>query len=165
MKFPTALSALLLGSLAFPVSASFAQVARPFSANFTIDETLGEGTGPTCIMIGVISGQGNASHLGRTAISGTNCVTPPTPGSAPVFNFADGSIVLMAANGDTLNGTFSGSFVPTSTPNVFTVVNGTYSFSRGTGRFTAATGSGKLTGTQNIVSGKGQLQANGTLSY
>ncbi len=165
MKFSTALSAFLLSSLALPVSASFAQEVRAFSANFTIDETLGKGTTPDCMMIGVISGQGTASQLGRTAISGTNCVTPPTSDTAPVFNFRDGSIILMAANGDTLNGTFSGSFVPTSTPNVFTVVNGTYSFSRGTGRFTAATGSGKLTGTQNIVSGKGQLQANGTLSY
>ena len=165
MKFSTALSALLLGSLAFPVSASFAQVARPFSANFTIDETLDEGTGANCIKIGVISGQGNASHLGRTAISGTNCVTPPTSAAVPVFTFKDGSIILMAANGDTLNGTFSGSFVPTSTPNVFTVVDGMYSFNRGTGRFAAATGSGKLSGTQNIATGKGQLQANGTLSY
>ena len=56
-------------------------------------------------------------------------------------------------------------FVPTGKGTVFTVVDGTYSFSRGTGRFAAATGTGKLTGTQDIATGKGQLQASGTISY
>ena len=165
MKFSSRLAVLLLGTLALSAAPSFAQTAVPFTATFSIDESLGEGTGPTCPLIGVISGQGTATHLGRTAISGTNCVTPPAPGTPPVYNFADGSIILMAANGDTLNGTFSGSFVPTGKGTVFAVVNGTYSFNRGTGRFAAATGSGVLTGTQDIASGKGQLQASGTLSY
>lgn len=165
MKFSYRIAALLLSSLAFAPAASFAQTAVPFSGTFTIDETLEETGDLKCPLIGIISGQGKASHLGRATISGTNCVVPPAPGAPPVYTFSDGKIILMAANGDTLNGTFNGSFIPTGKGTVFTVVNGTYSFNRGTGRFAAATGTGTLTGTQDIVTGKGQLQAKGTISY
>lgn len=165
MKLSSPFTAVLFSALAFTAAAAFAETNVPFSAKFNIDETLVPGTGPACPLIGVISGQGNASYLGRTAVAGTNCVTPPADGAPPVFNFADGSIILMAANGDTITGTFQGSFVPTGKGNIFTVVNGTYSFNRGTGRFSAATGSGTLTGTQDIVSGKGELQANGRISF
>lgn len=164
MKFSSRLATLLFSSLAFSSTASFAQTAVPFNATFNIDETLSPGTGPACEMIGTISGQGPATHLGRIAISGTNCVMLPTS-NPPVYHFTDGKIILMAANGDTLNGAFSGSFVPTGKGTTFTVVNGTYSFNRGTGRFIAATGSGTMSGTQDIVSGKGQLQIKGTISY
>lgn len=164
MKFSTRLAAFLFSSLALSATATFAQTVLPFDATFTIDESLGKGTGPDCQIVGVISGQGNATYLGRTAISGTNCVTEPTS-NPPIYHFADGKIILMAANGDTLNGTFSGSFVPTGKGTEFTVVDGKYSFSRGTGRFVAATGTGRLTGTQDIATGKGQLQAKGTISY
>ncbi|MDB5758061.1 MAG: hypothetical protein JWM30_1350 [Burkholderia sp.] len=166
MKFSSRLAALLISSLAFSASAAHAQTAVPFNGTFNIDESLALSPDAGCpILTGIISGQGTATHLGRTAISGTNCVTPPAEGAPPVYNFANGKIILMAANGDTLNGTFSGSFVPTGKGTVFTVVDGTYSFSRGTGRFAAATGTGKLTGTQDIATGKGKLQATGTISY
>jgi hypothetical protein len=85
--------------------------------------------------------------------------------SPPIYHFADGKIILMAANGDTLNGTFSGSFVWTGKDKVFTVADGRYSFNRGTGRFAAATGTGTLTGTQDLEPNKGHLQAQGTISY
>jgi hypothetical protein len=166
MKFTSRLAALLFTSLALPASVSYAQTALPFSATFTIDESLGIDASSGCPkLVGIISGQGTATYLGRTAFSGTNCVTPPDPNAPPVYNFADGHIVLMAANGDTLNGIFSGAFIPTGKGTVFTVVDGTYSFNKGTGRFAAATGSGKLTGTQDIATGKGKLQASGTIRY
>ena len=166
MKFSSRLAALVFSAMSFSVAPSFAQTPVPFSGTFTIDESLDVSPDAGCpILTGIISGQGKATHLGRTSFSGTNCVTPPANGAPPVYNFSDGKIVLMAANGDTLNGTFSGSFVPTGQGTMFTVVNGTYSFNRGTGRFAAATGSGTLTGTQDIATGKGQLQAKGTISY
>jgi len=166
MKLSTRLTALLISSFAFSASAAYAQTALPFSGTFNIDESLAVSPEAGCpILTGIISGQGTANYLGRTAISGTNCVTPPAEGAPPVYNFANGNIVLMAANGDMLYGTFSGAFVPTGKGTIFTVVDGTYSFSRGTGRFAAATGSGKLTGTQDIATGKGKLQATGTISY
>lgn len=52
----------------------------------------------------------------------------------------------------------SGSFVPTGKGTRFSIVNGT-------GRVAAATGSGKLTGIQDIGAGKGRLQAAGTIGY
>jgi hypothetical protein len=166
MKFSSRLAALLFGSLALSATAVFAQTALPFKATFNIEETLGPVSGSGCpTLTGIISGQGDATFLGRTVISGTNCVTMPTDPKNPVFHFTDGKIMLMAANGDTINGTISGSFVPTGKGNLFTVVDGTYSFNRGTGRFVAVTGSGKLSGTQDIVTTKGQLQAVGTISY
>lgn len=166
MKFSYRIAALLLSSLAIAPASSFAQSAVPFSGTFAIDETLDMSADSECpALTGVISGQGKTSHLGRTTISGTNCVMPPAAGAPPVYNFSDGKIILMAANGDTLNGTFSGSFIPTGKGTLFTVVNGTYSFNRGTGRFAAATGTGTLTGTQDIATGKGQLQATGTIRY
>jgi len=166
MKFSSRLAAFLFSAMSFSVAPSFAQTAVPFSGTFTIDESLDFSPDSPCpVLTGIISGQGKTTHLGRTTISGTNCVMPPADGAPPVYHFSDGKIVLMAANGDTLNGTFSGSFVPTGKGTVFTVVNGTYSFNRGTGRFAAATGSGALTGTQDIATGKGQLQAKGTISY
>lgn len=165
MKRSSRFAALIFSSVAMTSLAAFAETNVPFSATFNIDETLVPGTGPACPLVGVISGQGNATQLGRTAVSGTNCVTPPADGAPPVYTFADGSIILMAANGDTVTGSFRGAFVPTGKGTVFTVVNGTYSFNRGTGRFSAATGSGTLTGTQDIATGKGQLQANGKISF
>ncbi len=165
MKISSTFAAVLFSALAFTAAAAHAETNVPFSAKFNIDETLEAGTGPSCQMIGLISGQGTAAYLGRTAVSGTNCVTPPTDPAYPVFNFADGSIILMASNGDTITGTFQGSFVPTGKGSIFTVVDGTYSFNRGTGRFSAVTGSGKLTGTQDIATGKGQLQASGRISF
>ena len=96
-----------------------------------------------------------------------NCVTMQVSAGYPVFTFTDGKIILMAANGDLLYGTVNGSFIPAggSNRNLFKVVDGSYSFTHGTGRFAAAKGRGTLSGTQDILTTKGQLQATGTLSY
>jgi hypothetical protein len=77
---------------------------------------------------------GEATHLGQCQLVLTAIVTLNDPVRTAVGNFQ-----FVAANGDTLTGTFTGISTPTATPGVNQIVE-TSIITGGTGRFAGATG-------------------------
>jgi hypothetical protein len=77
---------------------------------------------------------GEATHLGQYELVINATVTL----SDPVWT-AVGTFQFVAANGDTLTGTFTGIRTPTATPGVYELVE-TATITGGTGRFDGATG-------------------------
>jgi hypothetical protein len=77
---------------------------------------------------------GEATHLGQYELVLTATVTLNDPTRTAV-----GTFQFVAANGDTLTGTFTGISTPTDTPGVNQIVE-TSIITGGTGRFAGATG-------------------------
>ena len=98
---------------------------------------------------------GVATHLGRiTSRDYYACLDPLT------FTFF-GRYVFVAANGDTINGVYSGRFLATPDPGVL-AIEATWSLDGGTGRFAGATGGGTASGSGTASSG--HLVQDGTIS-
>ena len=140
---------------------AFAQPIRggsevPFHAAFDTTFTATFGPGPVAHIS--VTGEGNASHLGRTgARSRLQDVSLVTGGGVA-------SYTLVAANGDSI--TFDSEFEGTLPPDPVTF-NGSYEITGGTGRFAGATGSGALNGTAIFTgpaSGFGSFSLDGTIS-
>jgi hypothetical protein len=87
------------------------------------------GLGPVTISIE----RGQATHLGRFSAETRHCTDLATG------QFTAGVIVITAANGDELHGTYSGRFLP-ELPDGTTPVASTHYYDGGTGRFANATG-------------------------
>jgi len=81
----------------------------------------------------LLEGTGNATLLGRFTLEAPHRVDTRTGG-------ASGSLAFTAANGDVLTANFTGASGPTSSPEVFAIVE-TATITGGTGRFAGATGS------------------------
>jgi hypothetical protein len=76
-----------------------------------------------------------------------------------------GKLTITTANGDKIIGDYSGSFLPLDTPSMYSLSDAKFEITGGTGRFSNAKGSADLKGSQNIQTGKGKIQADGTISY
>lgn len=149
-------------SLGTPVA--FAANAVPFSADIVTQEILHPDpvACPTFpYLAGTTTGVGKATHLGAATGMGSDCVTPTSP---TTFQFGNGQLTIVAANGDELRATYHGTLVPSPLP-PFSTINGSYTITGGTGRFSGATGGGTLGGTENLLTGQGRLTLSGTLSY
>ncbi|MBA4143755.1 MAG: hypothetical protein H0X43_12330 [Nitrosospira sp.] len=109
---------------------------------------------------GTTTGTGKSTHLGKVTLTASDCVTP----REDHFTF-DGTFTLIAANGDTLTGDYSGAFIPTNTGSMYRLSDATFKITGGTGRFIRATGSAELTGNQDIQTGEGKIEADGMISY
>ena len=110
---------------------------------------------------GTTTGTGHATHLGRVTGSATDCVVAT---SAYAFKFG-GQLSLIAANGDELRATYRGMLVPTATPPIYRITDGTYTITGGTGRFSTASGNGTLDGLENLATGQGNFDLKGFISY
>jgi len=91
-----------------------------------------------------LDGDGTASHVGRYAISNSHCLNLSSGA------FTNGTFVKTATNGDQLFGTYSGAgsvIVPPVPVGQFQV-NGTLTFTGGTGRFGGLTGTAAMSGVQ-----------------
>jgi hypothetical protein len=137
--------------------------ARPFKASFSTHEVLNFDLAcPTFPFLqGTTTGTGNATHLGKTTLTSTDCVTQV---SESQFIFTNGKFTLTAANGDTVTANYSGSLSQVSDSPVSNL-SGSYQITGGTGRFSGASGSGYLQGTSNLKSGEANYVATGILSY
>ena len=149
--------------------ATFAAVAGPTGVPFAAKLTTQEQIGPNpaqCqsapYLAGSTSGTGHATHLGQVTGTALDCITPPAAGYT--YTFSNGKLTLVAANGDELRATYSGTLNPTAVPPVY-AITGVYQITGGTGRFTNASGSGRLGGIENLQTGQGQLSLDGTISY
>ena len=123
-----ALSVIAMVALASPAAAKD-QV--PFRGGLQGDVT--RSGAPPVISVN-ISATGNATHLGRFALSIPHSVDVGT-------RTAIGEYLFVAANGDTLTATFTGHSMPLTTdPTVLAIVEDA-TITGGTGRFADATGS------------------------
>jgi hypothetical protein len=136
---------------------SAAMVQVPFKASFDGTGTASVVEGDRCADLTVhILGTGIGTHLGRLTTDQSHCAT------ATSLAFTGGEFTLTAANGDQLQGTYSGVFEPLEPP-LFSV-DGAFTFTGGTGRFAGATGGGDASGVQNLATGDATVSLLGTIS-
>lgn len=128
-RFPRRLALTLLAVLGLANHVA-AQEQLPFRGN--LQGTVTRSGAPPIVSVS-ISATGNASHLGHFAVSIPHSVDLGT-------KTATGDYFFMAANGDTLNATFTGASSVTADPNALAIVENA-TITGGTGRFAGATGS------------------------
>jgi len=132
---------------------------QPFAGTFGITESIEMVGNAPCFLVGDITGQGVATHLGALTLVSQDCINPI---SQTEFSFSSNQLVLTATNGNKIFVSYSGSFTSDGTVGV---INGGYQITGGTGRFSKATGAGKVLGLEDMTTGKGQVTLSGTISY
>jgi hypothetical protein len=126
--------------------------SRPFKATAKAYAVVGQ-VGP--ILEISISGSGHATHMGKISIWQHHYVDLIS------MTFYDGRFVWTAANGDTIEGGYFGSMVPTS---VGFEIHGQFTIDGGTGRFEDAVGGGIASGMQ-YFDNTADLRLDGTITY
>jgi hypothetical protein len=185
MSFPPLLrqascAAVLAAPLVWaPAFAKQPKQNMPFNVTVVTTEQLisPEATGNRCspLLMGMTTGTGAGSLLGKFTLSASDCILPGAPiatdpAYGPVFgsyDFSSGQLVFTAANGDLLYGQYAGtlSLLPTGQNLLLYSVDGRITFAGGTGRFADASGSGHLGGVLNLVTQQGQFDVTATLSH
>jgi len=128
----------------------------PFKASLALQGSLaGQGKCPAGLFQFDIIGGGVVSHMGATTDVQSHC-----------FNFQSGAVTegtytFTAANGDTISGGYTAELSPTA-PGVF-AIDGQFTITGGTGRFTGATGGGAASGVQ-YANGEASLTLAGSIS-
>jgi hypothetical protein len=155
LLIPLLLACLAAAFVSAPVAAIAANQV-PFNASFTTEFTT-EFVPPFHLRV-FVTGQGNASHMGRTSAVTTD----------QLINLADGTgtatYTLTAANGDTVVVAISAQV--TNIPGGV-MFQGDYTVTGGTGRFDGATGSGFIAGSAFNTgpnTGVGSFTLAGTIS-
>jgi hypothetical protein len=149
------------GVLAFMAGvAAHAGPSLPLTGGFSYTSTLDQTKDPACPLAGMMVGIGNLSHLGKSAVVATDCITQAYGN----FVILHGSITVTAANGDKLTATYTGSYVPAG-GTLLQTKDVTYSITGGTGRFAGARGTGRLEGSEDMATRQGALSVSGTISY
>jgi hypothetical protein len=91
--------------------------------------------------------------LGRFTVIQSHCANLATG------VIVDGTAVLIAANGDTLRGTYSNQIIPGAPPTLF--FTGKSYYNGGTGKYAGATGEGDVQGTLNVTTGAATVHIDG----
>lgn len=99
------------------------------------------------------------SHLGTASLVLDEVINFTATGA-----LVEGSLTLIAPNGDRLSGTESAEVVAPDAEGAFTF-DGTWRFSGGTGRFQAAEGNASLVGSGDAIGTTTQRKLEGSLSY
>lgn len=102
-----------------------------------------------------IDGTGNATHVGKYAYHADECFSPTTL-------LFDGSFTIIAANGDSIVGTYSGNVPSIDFP--VAVYEQDAEITGGTGRFAAATGEFHVSGLANLATGRYSQELSGVVS-
>jgi hypothetical protein len=144
-----ALAVLFVLGLAGP---ALAQQQVPFKGSLTGVVQVGLPT-PQGVPV-VVNATGNATQLGQFTLAIPHLVNRPT---------AKGTYQFVAANGDTLKASFSGTAMPTATRGVLSIVENA-TITGGTGRFAGATGSFTCVRLFNMVAGTTAGSFTGTIS-
>lgn len=110
---------------------------------------------------GTIMGHGDGALTGKVAFIASDCITP----SGPLFNFSQGRFVIVTVSGDQIFASYSGQFVPTGVGANYVFSGATFQVTGGNGRYAKATGGGTLSGGSDMLTGQGQLQMNGQISF
>ena len=116
----------------------------------------------TYALVNEYLGYGQATHLGRFSIQGSECLNMDT------LQMANGEYTLTAANGDKLEFRYPGGFAVPQPPFPPTVVHWTAQglwCDGGTGRFASATCEGAWSGGFNMVTGETWSTIDATITY
>lgn len=154
--------AILFTALISPTTALAIPVTKP-NVPLTVSVEFNENVGfrPDCPSQfgGTATGTGKGTHLGKVSFTATDCITPID------YHFSfEGEFILTAANGDELSGIYGGLFIPVDGGPIYRLSEATMEITGGTGRFTEATGSGELTGREDLATGNGNFEVDGTIS-
>lgn len=155
-------SAILLTAMISPAIAFSAQPDRPLKGSFVTQEQAGFRPDCPSKFGGTTTGTGTSTHLGKVSFTAIDCITPIEKEN--YFTFT-GRLTLITANGDKLTGNYSGSFKPVDSGSIYTLSDAKFEIKGGTGRFADAEGTAGLKGNQDILTGKGKIELDGTISY
>lgn len=151
-----------------PVPVANAAIPLPWKESYQATGTIAPDTRcPAPLLLESDEGGGTATHIGKYTIVNSHCVDPSTGA------LTGGTFVKTAANGDQIFGTYVGTATVIQPPSPVAIfsVNGTITFTGGTGRFAGATGSTTMAGTlqadfsQAPVPTQVTLTMLGTISY
>jgi hypothetical protein len=109
---------------------------------------------------GTLAGLGDSPQMGRVVFLANDCITP-TP---PLFNFT-GRFIVTNLRGEQLHANYSGQFVPTGEGTKYVFSGATFQITGGTGLYAKATGGGTLTGSEDIITGNGNLKLSGQIHH
>jgi len=116
--------------------------------------------------LGVTNATGLALHMGNITYLTRQCIARKPDGTTTITGM---ELVVTAANGDELRGTFMGGSKPAGTPvGSQTLVEATFLFTGGTGRFENATGRADMTAVLNTAAVSpypGRWEWTGTIRY
>lgn len=110
---------------------------------------------------GTITATGDSELLGRVVLIATDCITP----AGPQFNFSNGKLIIMTTNGSQIFANYSGQFVPTGNAANYVFSGATFQITGGNGSYSKASGGGTFTGGEDMLTGTGNLELTGTISY
>ena len=150
------------------IPAATAAGARPWKESYHSTGTItADARCPSPLLLESYQGGGTATHAGKYDIVNSHCLDPATGA------LTNGTFVKTAANGDQLFGIYVGSASVIQTPAPIGIfgISGTITFTGGTGRFTGATGTTSMSGTeradfsQNPIATQVELTMVGEISY
>lgn len=160
-SFRFAVASLLLGaSFTTPAASAASLVTKPLVISGVIQEVLGPALRCTSKLGGTLVGHGSDAGLGQVAFLGTDCVTP----NGPLLTFSNGRITLLTKSGEVIYANYSGQAVPTGDGKV-AFSNATFQITGGTGRYHRASGGGDFTGSQELLTGAGNIKLSGKITH
>jgi len=136
-----------------------AQSTVPFKGTFAIAESIQFIGTPQCMLAGQISGTGLVTLVGKVTLDSIDCINPI---SETEFSFSSDQLVLTVANGDQIFATYSGILRKEGPVGI---ISGGYQIVGGTGLYSLARGAGTVQGVEDISTGIGRVQLNGTITY
>ena len=175
MKKSTALIIIVTLALVLPTFESWAKphgsVSRPFKAEFST-EFFNAALDPNFVFTTVVTGEGNATHMGKCTFDAQHFFAFTTPLLTEGIAWA-GELTLGAANGDELYATYEGDIIPSGDPEVPFLLLFAITFDGGTGRFENATGSADVVGlttiepdpSNGLFKGNSEFSFDGSISY
>lgn len=128
-----------------------------------INGTLQEIPGPSARCAsqfgGTILGYGESNVLGKVGFLSSDCITP----NGTSYTFSDGRFMITTLTGEMLFASYGGQFVPTGEGSNFVFNSATFTITGGTGKYAKASGGGDITGTEDMVTGKGTIKLSGKI--
>lgn len=154
-----AVAAAGLVALVVPLATAAAEKFEEFAAAAQIVEGLDFNVDSDCqpaypgtesTAMGRISGSGlGTTGIGAFTLSSLDCVRAANPYFQPPYTFSSKSFRLTTANGDEIVATYRGTAVLDPATSLL-VLNGTFEFTGGTGKFKKVQGGGSLVGAEDI---------------
>ena len=154
------ISTILSAILMLPTVLLADATSRPLKASVDTHEQPGFRADCPSKFGGTTTGIGKSTHMGKVSLKAIDCITP----MEDHFIF-EGTFTLAGANGDTVTGRYKGAFVPADDQSRYSLSDAKFEITGGTGHFRGAKGIAKLKGDQDIATGKGKIEVDGTVSY